>query len=170
LSRSKRHLTPEEARLWATVTATVSSRTRKPMPMASPPDPKPRAARVANETAARPPAKPNSNPPADRSGEKRVRRGKLAIGATLDLHGHTQGTAAAALSRFLGAAVDRGDRTVIVVTGVGRGGHGVLKQRLPDWLAAPPLSDLVSGFAPAHRTHGGAGAFYVFLRARRALR
>lgn len=53
---------------------------------------------------------------------------------------------------------------MIVITGVGRGGHGVLKRRLPEWLAAPELSALVTGFAQAHRTHGGEGACYVFLR------
>jgi DNA-nicking Smr family endonuclease len=66
--------------------------------------------------------------------------------------------------RFLQRAHARGDRLVIVVTGVGRGGEGVLKRRLPDWLAEAGARSLVSGFAPAHRTHGGAGAFYVFLR------
>jgi DNA-nicking Smr family endonuclease len=35
---------------------------------------------------------------------------------------------------------------------------------LPDWLHANRA--LVTGFAPAHRAHGGAGATYVFLRRR----
>ena len=56
----------------------------------------------------------------------------------------------------------RGDRTIIVVTGAGRAGQGVLKQRLPDWLAE--LRPLIAGYAQAHRQHGGAGAFYVFLK------
>ncbi len=103
-------------------------------------------------------------PPANRAGEKRVRRGKLEIGASLDLHGHTQDTGRAALGRFLRAAAKRGDRTVIVITGAGRGGEGVLKRALPEWLAASDLRALVSGFAQAHRSHGGAGAFYVFLK------
>jgi DNA-nicking Smr family endonuclease len=93
-----------------------------------------------------------------------VRRGKLDIGGKLDLHGHTQVSAEAALHRFIHAAHARGDRTVIVITGVGRAGQGVLKQRLPEWLAARELRPLVSGFAEAHRSHGGAGAYYVFLK------
>lgn len=93
-----------------------------------------------------------------------MRRGRVEIGGTLDLHGHNQETGQAALSRFLHAAYARGARTVIVITGVGRSGQGVLKRRLPEWLADRELRPLVSGFAQAHRTHGGAGAYYVFLK------
>jgi DNA-nicking Smr family endonuclease len=102
--------------------------------------------------------------PQNRENEKRVRRGKLDIGATLDLHGHTQDTARAALRRFLRAAQRRGERTVVVVTGVGRSGAGVLKRRLPEWLGETDFATLVSSYAPAHRIHGGAGAFYVFVK------
>ena len=101
-------------------------------------------------------------PPADRGGEKRVRRGKLEIDASLDLHGHTQETGRSAVLRFIQAAHARGDRTIIVITGAGRAGQGVLKQRLPDWLAE--VRPLIAGFAQAHRSHGGAGAYYVFLK------
>ncbi len=93
-----------------------------------------------------------------------MRRGDVDIGATLDLHGHTQDAALAALSRFLHRAHKRGDRAVIVVTGAGRGGEGVLKRMLPIWLAMRDIRPLVAGYAPAHRSHGGAGAFYVFLK------
>jgi DNA-nicking Smr family endonuclease len=98
------------------------------------------------------------------SAEKRVRRGDVEIGATLDLHGHTQDSALAALNHFLHRARKRGDRAVIVVTGVGRGGEGVLKRMFPSWLAAKEIRPIVAGYAQAHRSHGGAGAFYVFLK------
>jgi DNA-nicking Smr family endonuclease len=39
-----------------------------------------------------------------------------------------------------------------------------LKRRLPEWLAERDLRPLVSGFAQAHRAHGGEGAYYVFLK------
>lgn len=95
-----------------------------------------------------------------------MRRGKLEIGATLDLHGHTQESARTVVIRFLQSAQKRGDRTVIIVTGIGRIGGGVLRQRLPEWLGEREVRGLVSGFAQAHRSHGGAGAFYVFLKNR----
>jgi DNA-nicking Smr family endonuclease len=126
-------------------------------PRREPPGPSPAVtARATKQTAA-----PG---PQDRGGEKRVRRGKLRIGASLDLHGHTQDAARTALRRFLRAAHARGERTVIVVTGAGRANEGVLKRRLPEWLAEPDLREIAGGFAQAHRAHGGAGAFYVFLR------
>jgi DNA-nicking Smr family endonuclease len=82
----------------------------------------------------------------------------------LDLHGHTQDSALPALVHFLVSARARGDRVVIVITGVGRSGEGVLRRRLPEWLGERALRELVAGYAPAHRNHGGAGAFYVFLK------
>lgn len=93
-----------------------------------------------------------------------MRRGRVELGATLDLHGHTQASARAVLARFIAAAAQRGERAVIVVTGSGLAGEGVLKRRLPEWLAEPDLRPLVTGFARAHRKHGGGGAYYVFLR------
>jgi DNA-nicking Smr family endonuclease len=108
--------------------------------------------------------------PADRSGERRVRRGQVAIDGKLDLHGYTQDRAFAVLTHFLFAAHVRGAPAVLVVTGKGgrfsdgEAAPGVLKRRLPDWLASPGLRPIVSGMAPAHRRHGGAGASYVFLR------
>lgn len=165
MSRSKRQLTPEERELWRKVALTVKTRPHLPdaPPLGIATDPLPRA---PPKLADRPltPTRPTTKPPADRSAEKRVRRGRLEIGGSLDLHGHTQDSAQAALQRFLAVAHARGDRVVIVITGVGRGGEGVLRRRLPDWLADKSLRGFVSGFAPAHRTHGGTGAFYVFLR------
>lgn len=170
MSKSKRDLTSEEKKLWRRVAASV--RARRPLPADEPehepgPKPPPRVSPAAAAAIAAQP-KPQPRPSAallpDRGAEKRVRRGKLEIGGKLDLHGHNQETAPAALARFLHAAHARGDRTVIVITGVGRGGEGVLKRRLPDWLGSHELRPLISGFAQAHRTHGGAGAFYVFLK------
>ncbi|MGE0741486.1 MAG: Smr/MutS family protein [Hyphomonadaceae bacterium] len=167
MSKSKRELHPEEKKLWRRVAATV--KTRRPLSADDEPTAPPSkgvvALRSAPPTAPEPrPAHKPSPPPANRANEKRIRRGKIEIGATLDLHGHTQESGRAALGRFLAAAHRRGDGAVIVVTGVGRGGAGILKQRLPDWLAEPAMRSLISGYAPAHRTHGGAGAFYVFIK------
>lgn len=163
MSKRGRELGPDEEQLWRKVTEGVQPRTNA-KPRAEPPPAKP----VKRAGKSAPPA-PNASvkpapPPADRGGEKRVRRGRIDIGATLDLHGHTQASARAALASFLQAAHRRGERTVVVVTGVGRAGEGVLKREFPGWLREPDLRVLVSGFAQAHRSHGGAGAFYVFLR------
>lgn len=165
-----RDLTDDEHSLWKHVTERVKPR-RAPAKVSEKIEaPKRVAARVmAAPRAPEPPApvraKP-ATPPANRGAEKRVRRGKLEIGATLDLHGHTQESARAVVIRFLQSAQKRGDRTVVIVTGIGRIGGGVLRQRLPEWLGEREVRGVISGFAQAHRNHGGAGAFYVFLKSR----
>lgn len=100
-----------------------------------------------------------------------MRRGRVDLAAKLDLHGLTQIEAEAVLTVFLRRALTEGDRAVLVVTGKGmrRIGDedprpGVLRQRLPEWLAGPALRPIISGYAPAHARHGGEGAYYVFLK------
>ena len=167
MSKNKRELTGEEKKLWRRVASTVKSRrphAAEPEEMEEPPRAPVRATAKALPPPAAPARKAAAPPPANRSGEKRVRRGKLEIGASLDLHGHSQDSARAAVIRFLRLSQARGDSTVIIVTGVGRGGEGVLKRRLPEWLNERDIRPLTSGYAPAHRSHGGAGAFYVFIK------
>jgi DNA-nicking Smr family endonuclease len=159
VSKGGRGLTEDEKKLWRRVATRV--KTRRPL---SKDDEPPAAAARAKPTLARPPNPKTSSILNDRGAEKRVRRGRVEIGGTLDLHGHNQDTGRAALARFLQAAQARSARTVIVITGMGRGGQGVLKRRVPEWLAERDLRTLVSGFAQAHRTHGGEGAYYVFLK------
>lgn len=110
--------------------------------------------------------RPRSSAPADVSTVKRVRRGRVEVEARLDLHGFTQDEAASALWAFLRAQRASGARSVLVITGKGRLGDGVLRARLPDWLADERVRGAVAGFAPAHDRHGGAGAYYVFLKRR----
>ena len=167
MTKKQRDLTTDEKKLWRRVAASV--KTRRPLAaevedVEEPPTPKRVVARPVQKVAPPAPARSIPPPPQDRGNEKRVRRGKLEIGASLDLHGHTQDSGRAALARFLRAAQKRGDRTVIVITGVGRGGEGILKRRFPEWLAESDVRVLVTGYAPAHRAHGGAGAFYVFIK------
>ncbi len=171
MSRGKRELSSEEVTLWRRVAESVKGKRGAKAPVAAspqPPAPKPEST-GALKTPSKPVVKARAkvSPPPNREAERRVRRGQLDIGASLDLHGHTQAGARAALARFLADAHARGMTAVIVITGVGRGGEGVLKQRLPDWLAEPDLRGLVSGYSRAHRAHGGAGAFYVLIKRKR---
>jgi len=172
VSKGRRELSTEEKRLWRRVAESV--RTRKPLPAPLEPTPPGEALKAApapKRTSAPPVqarAVTSHAPLADRAGEKRVRRGRVEIGATLDLHGHTQASARQVLFSFLQSAHARGERAVIVVTGVGRGGEGVLRRCLPDWLGERDVRGVISGYAQAHRSHGGAGAYYVFLKRPRA--
>ena len=94
----------------------------------------------------------------------RIAKAREEIGARIDLHGMTQDQARAALNAFLVRAFDDGWRAVLVITGKGVQGDGVLKRRAPEWLAAPHLSHIVAGISDAARHHGGAGALYVALK------
>jgi DNA-nicking Smr family endonuclease len=165
---SRRTLSAEEARAWARVAATV-----KPIgPRAADLEefsaalesgvPEIEAPKSAAKEKPAPPKTPA--PPAERSGEKKVRRGKLAITARFDLHGHTQASASRALPDFLERQQADGARCVLVITGKGKEGQGVLRRNFLLWLESPPARRLVSGYAESHPKHGGAGAFYVFLR------
>ena len=102
----------------------------------------------------------------DRRSAERLRRGQMAIAATLDLHGLTQAEAHSLLNSYLLQAQKAGKRTVLVITGKGTGkaGGGVLRANVPRWLGLPPLSNLVLETAPARGRHGGGGALYVLLR------
>ena len=164
MSRRIRDLTAEELRLWSRVASGVNKSSRKHEPAAQRLPAPEQSTRLATHTKSPSPAKLRHTPPAERGAEKRVRRGKVEVGAILDLHGYTQATARPALERFLAGAQARGHKAVVVVTGVGRAGEGVLKRRLPEWLNERGLRELASGYAPAHRIHGGEGAFYVFIR------
>jgi DNA-nicking Smr family endonuclease len=103
----------------------------------------------------------------------RMSRGKLLPDARIDLHGLTLAEAHPELVRFVLNAHGRGLRLVLVITGKGRKGRdddpmpqrtGALKHQVPTWLHQPPLAAVVLQVAEAHLRHGGAGAYYVYLR------
>jgi DNA-nicking Smr family endonuclease len=109
----------------------------------------------------------------DRRRLDRLRRGRLEPEARLDLHGMDSARAHVRLSDFILGAHADGLRLVLVITGKGRADEGdgimprrsgILRHSLPHWLAAPPLVARILQVAPAHARHGGAGAFYVYLR------
>jgi DNA-nicking Smr family endonuclease len=96
----------------------------------------------------------------------------------------TQTEAHGALLRFVQAAAARGDVCLRIITGKGLRGQlgaepetrpfvmderrpGVLRERVPQWLAEPPLRGLVRGLESAGPRQGGSGALYVLLKRRR---
>ena len=147
-------------------------------PESKPPeaDAKPRKTKVG--AGAPPPAQPEPavirNAPADldqrgyggisRADARRIKLGRAPINGTIDLHGMTLHQAGQSLRRFILDSADRGDRTLLVVTGKGRGGMGVIRQQLPGWLRQPPVDNLVLAFCHAQPRDGGSGAYYVRLR------
>lgn len=109
----------------------------------------------------------------DRKAFQRLKRGKLKPEARIDLHGRRLNSAHPALVQFVLSAQASGKRLVLVITGKGKPGpddgpiptpRGVLKHQVPQWLSMPPLAQAVLQVTPAHISHGGEGAYYVYLR------
>ena len=109
----------------------------------------------------------------DKRAFTKLRRGKIKPEGKLDLHGMTLDRAHPALSRFIMASHQNDKRLVLVVTGKGKqrdeGGpipsrYGVLRHQVLHWLNAAPLSSVVMQVSQAHVSHGGGGAYYVYLR------
>ena len=162
----KRPLKPEEQRIWSLVAATVH-----PLPgRATPRQPTPQTldapARIDPKTVTvrTPVARREGVDDIEPNRKTRIARERDPIGARIDLHGMTQDQARAALEAFLGRAFDEGCRAVLVITGKGVQGDGVLRRSAPEWLAARHLAHIVAGVSEAHRRHGGAGALYVALK------
>lgn len=182
---------PHDFHLWTSVSATVEPLRRKgllklghgtlPVPE---PEPQPQIKKPPKPLKPGKPFLPAYQPPTspapvpdkavDPAIHKKVRRGRIEIDGTIDLHGMTQVEAREALHRYIGARVASGDRTILVITGKGiktdndyiaaMSERGILRTMLPIWLSEPGLSNLVSGWSLAARGHGGEGAWYVRLR------
>jgi DNA-nicking Smr family endonuclease len=85
----------------------------------------------------------------------------------LDLHGHDEARARAALRSFIATARQRGWRRVLVIHGRGRrsGPEGpVLRDCVLDALLAPPLAQVVLAATNAPPALGGLGAALLTLR------
>ena len=171
-----RRLDPEDAELWRRVARDIA-----PLPGRAPTPDRGRPARNAPETGAVPsgnaasaqPKSPPAQAPAppldqfagvDRATAERLRRGRRAIEARLDLHGMTQPEAHRALQGFVSGSRAAGRRCVLVITGHGRSSGGILKSAVPRWLHEPDLRRDVLAIAPARPQHGGSGALYLLLR------
>ena len=166
----------EEARLWALVAATVRPLPGRTVEIPEEASADPAAAARASAAKAplpfapaahqsRPRVRPKPPPDDIEPGRKRrLTRERDALELVLDLHGLDQDRARTVLHRFLLRAQEDGARAVLVITGKGVQGDGVLRRRAPDWLAEPAVRSVVAGVSEAHRRHGGAGALYVALK------
>jgi DNA-nicking Smr family endonuclease len=97
----------------------------------------------------------------------RLRGGKYPIDATLDLHGKTQDQAFALINHYITNAYNMGNRCILIITGKGHNGLGILREQLPKWLNNSHLKDYILTISHANQKHGGTGSFYVLLRKNR---
>ena len=194
MSRRPRALHPEERELWHKVAVTARAlhpdhparpdRTEKELPRkpktliqafrrGETANPRPTPHNIALSPAAHLSAQPLRM---DRNAYDKMTRGKLMPEARLDLHGMTLAQAHPELIGFVLNAHAGGKRLVLVITGKGKRGedHGPIPQRMgalrhqvPPWLAGPPLGAIVLQVTSASLKHGGAGAYYVYLKRHR---
>jgi DNA-nicking Smr family endonuclease len=166
-------MTIKDQQVWELYTSKVKAvpaRSRKPQAAKAVPE-----KTVARQAAEKePPQLPKLNAatqpasglfdPLERKREKALRQGEVEFDAKLDLHGMTQAEAFAALADFMRKKTKAGKRHLLIVTGKGRGGTGVLRQSLENWLRQLPEAKTILALRPAAPKHGGDGAFYVLLR------
>lgn len=191
---TRRKLTAEEIDLWRKVAKQAERlhpelpQTVHPTTLPKPKPTKPPKARIdtfeLGQTASSKPTRHSLKPSVteglratpvqmDSKAFGRMKRGKIKPEGKLDLHGMRVDTAHPALVRFILTAQAQGKRLVLVVTGKGKDRdapgpiptpRGVLRNQVPQWLSLPPLAQAVLQVTPAHISHGGDGAYYVYLR------
>ena len=175
-----RALGPDEAELWARVTATIRPLSREPL----------KAERSARETVAtqlepthRPkgpaprstpvilPSSPRPGTTLDGTWDRRLRSGSIQPDRVVDLHGLNLDGAWRAIDLALERAETAGDRVVLLITGHHRPGEpavqrGRIRAAVHDWLAASRHAGRIAAVRGAHPRHGGGGSLYIVLRRR----
>lgn len=170
-----RPLSAEEAALWERVTREVRAFRARPVapPQAVAEAPEANPARgVVPATRlpvhAKPPPRPGTT--LDGTWDRRLARGEATPDITIDLHGHSLGTAYDALDAGLARATARGARVVLLITGRPPGDaappikRGAIRAAVGDWLHASRHAANIAAVRNAAPRHGGAGALYIVLR------
>ena len=174
-----RPLSPEEAELWARVTATIRPLSRQapataepdpPQPEAKPAPPSPKSAPAPIRKLVPPPrAKPGTT--LDGSWDRKLQSGSVVPDRILDLHGLNLDHAWTAIDTALERAIAAGDRVLLLITGHERAGarpveRGRIRAAVHDWLAASRHAARIAAVRGAHGKHGGGGSLYIILRRR----
>lgn len=103
----------------------------------------------------------------DGSIAQKLKDGEYPIEARLDLHGKTQDEAFELLRYFVSTSYSMEKRCMLIITGKGVQGQGVLREQFPKWLSHSGLREYILAYTQAIPQHGGDGAFYVLLRKHR---
>jgi DNA-nicking Smr family endonuclease len=173
-----RQLSPEEAALWARVTATIQPLSRekikpqdseKEKHSARQTQPLRQSSRRSIPPAPAPRPKPGTT--LDASWDRRLRSGTVEPDRILDLHAMNLDSAWRSIDRGLDQAINAGERIVLLITGHHRPGEtpverGRIRAAVHDWLAASRHAPRIAAVRGAHRRHGGGGSLYLILRRR----
>ena len=175
-----RSLTPDEALLWAKVTASIRPLSRtvvkkaaagvEPLQVSQTPASLD-FARDERKAVARPAPPPQTRlgTTLDGSWDRKLGKGAISPDRILDLHGHNLDAAWHAIDRALEEAIEGGDRVLLLVTGHERRGappveRGKIRAAVGDWLAVSRHARKIAAVRAAHPRHGGGGSLYIILR------
>lgn len=99
---------------------------------------------------------------------RKIKRGKISIESTLDLHGESEESAYEKTIKFILKSHKKDLRYLVIVVGKGSNGRAVIKTNLVSWLENhTEVRHLIMLATEALPHHGGEGAYYVFLRKRK---
>ena len=103
-----------------------------------------------------------------------LKRGKLQPEFILDLHGMTTVTAKKRSIEFIRFNYLNGKRLLLIITGKGKSLKtsffenknqlGIIRKSLKAWLYESDMRTKILGVVSSHITHGGEGAFYIYLK------
>ena len=91
-------------------------------------------------------------------------KGNVFIENKLDLHGFNLVEAKNLLEDFINQSVENGKRLILVITGKGKVGEGIIKNNIISWLNTKDFRNKILAVNYASKKHGGSGAIYIFLR------
>ena len=95
---------------------------------------------------------------------RNLSKGNVNIDDKLDLHGYRELEANNLLEEFINNSFENGKRLLLVITGKGQKGEGVIKKNIINWLNAKNIRNKILAVNHASNKHGGSGALYILLR------
>ena len=97
----------------------------------------------------------------DGSLQKKLKKGKIPIDKTTDLHGLTAEQAKIQTEQSIIHSYHQHHRLLLIITGKGK---GILQKELALWVNQPSIKQYIRVFKQAPQHHGGTGAFYIYLK------
>ena len=106
-----------------------------------------------------------------------LKKGKIRPEKTLDLHGLTTTEAKIKSIEFTKFNFSLGLRVLLIITGKGKISNfntekskkGLIRKSLKSWLYDSDLRPNILGIVSSHISHGGEGAFYIYLKKNKSL-
>ncbi|MDG1522342.1 MAG: Smr/MutS family protein [Hellea sp.] len=164
-NENPRILSPDEKSIWKKVARTIAPRKSEKGHGAS----RPLFSKIEFENMLRLPVerkgpKEKNKLKIEINQDKKTRRGRVQIEAQIDLHDMTQPQARTKLHQMIKTAKTSNKKCILVITGKGLRGEGVLRGSFVKWVNDSEVRDLIATYASAHKKHGGIGAWYIFLK------